>query len=165
MLNLLQCNFCIQNQIELANNIAYSNYLFCTVRSYCLQPVRFHTCLGCSVSLLSCSSSIFQWDFWGSLKHRFNFIVWSIQASLLKEDEVLQVWSYRGLGPPTAVAGAGEYVYRRCVLGEGLYHHGKELKKEIIRLCNIRDYKRKRIKSSQRPCSYRSLNLQLHWRR
>lgn len=56
MLNLLKSNFGIQNQIELASNISYSNYLYCTVRSYCVQSVWFHTWLECSVFLFSCSS-------------------------------------------------------------------------------------------------------------
>lgn len=37
MFSLLGYDLCIQNQIELVNNIVYSNYLLCTVRSYCLQ--------------------------------------------------------------------------------------------------------------------------------
>lgn len=78
MLNLFKYNFCIRNQIELANNIAYSNYLLCTVRSYCLQSVWFHTWVGCSVSLFSCSSSVFRWDFGGSL----NIVLTSWSAAL-----------------------------------------------------------------------------------
>lgn len=34
MLNLFKCNFCIQNQVELADSIAYCHYLVCAVRSY-----------------------------------------------------------------------------------------------------------------------------------
>lgn len=62
-------------------------------------------------------------------------MVCSTQARLLKEDEALQVWSYRGLGPPTEVAGAEEdglLACRRCVLGEGLCHQVKELQEEVI---------------------------------
>ena len=96
MFSLFKCNFCIQNQMELASNIAYSNYLLCTVRSDFLQSVWFHTWLGCSLSPFSCSSSVFQWDFGGSLKCSLNFMVCSTQTKLLKEDGALQVWRAPG---------------------------------------------------------------------
>lgn len=38
------------------------------------------------------------------------------------------------------------FAYRRCVLQEGLCHHGEDFQEELIRLCSIRDYRRKQIK-------------------
>lgn len=110
MLNLFKCNCCIQNQIELASNIAYSNYLLGTMRLYFLQSVKFHPWWRCSLSPFSCSSSVFQWDFGRSLKHSFNFMVCSTQASLLKEEEAFSPGLESACGLPLRFLGQGKTV-------------------------------------------------------
>lgn len=63
------------------------------------------------------------------------------------------------LGPLSELLEQGKVVFLPV---RGLVSPIKAVQEEVIRLFSIRDYKKKWIKFSWRPCSYRSINLKLH---